>query len=150
MLYLDYERFRQNYLEAQRRYDEILSEKEKLFARTQPQAVQFDKEPCTSGDKGSPFDGYLIEKERKRIDERLTEAEFILNERKELLRLKEQELRNSNDIHDKIYRLRYIVHWKVQKISRETGYSESHLYRILTSINDQIRKISETLKDDKK
>lgn len=140
MLYIDYELFKQKYLDTQRRYDEILSEQEELFARTQPQAVQFDKEPCTGGNKGSLFDGYLIEKERKRIDERLTETKFILNERKELLRLKEQELRNSNDIHDKIYRLRYISHWKVQKISRETGYSESQVYRILGVISSQISK----------
>ena len=134
MLYLDYERFRKNYLEAQHIYDEVLSEKEELFARTQPKAVQFDKEPSIGGDKGNPFDSYLVEKERKRIDERLTEAKLILNERKDLLKLKEQELKNSNDIYDKIYRLRYIVRWKVSKISRETGYSESQVYRICGQI----------------
>ncbi|MCM1008856.1 MAG: hypothetical protein NC485_13250 [Ruminococcus flavefaciens] len=150
MLYLDYERFRQNYLEAQRRYDAVLSEKERLFARTQPQAVRFDKESCTSSAGGSPFDGYLIEKERKCIDERLEEAGTLMLNRKELLKLKEQELINSRDVHDKIYRLRYILRWNVPKISRETGYSESHLYRILNNINIQIRKISATLKDDKK
>lgn len=150
MLYLDYERFRQNYLEAQRRYDDVLSEKERLFARTQPHAVRFDKESCTSSAGSSPFDCYLIEKERKRIDERLDEAGTLMLNRKELLKLKEQELINSRDILDKIYRLRYILRWNVPKISRETGYSESHLYRILTSINDQIRQISATLKDDKK
>lgn len=146
MIYPEYERFRQNYLEAQRRYDAVLSEKEKLFARTQPQAVRFDKESCTGSAGGSPFDGYLIEKERKRIDERLDEARNLMNHRKELLNLKEQELKISKDLYDKIYRLKYISHWKVQKISRETGYSESHLYRILNSINNQIR----NAKDDKK
>ena len=137
----DYERFRQNYLEAQRRYDDVLSEKERLFALTQPQAVRFDKESCTSSAGSSPFDCYLIEKERKRIDERLDEAGTLMLNRKELLKLKEQELINSREVHDKIYRLRYILRWNVPKISREIGYSESQVYRILGRIGSQISKI---------
>lgn len=139
MIYLDYEKFRQNYLETQRRYDEILSEKEKLLALTQPQAVQFDKEPCAGGEKGSPFDSYLIEKERRRIDERLEEAKMLLNERKELLMQKGQELRESTDSHDKIYRMKYLGGYKVTKIATVLGYDKSSVYRILQTISDNIR-----------
>lgn len=139
MIYLDYEKFRQSYLETQRRYDEILSEKEKLFALTQPQAVQFYKEPCAGGDKGSPFDSYLIEKERRRIDERLEEAKILLGERKELLMQKGQELRKSIDCHDKIYRMKFIEGCSVIKIATVLGYDNSSVYRILRIIGNKIK-----------
>ncbi len=139
MIYLDYEKCRQNYLEAQRRYDEILSEKEKLFALTQPKAVRFDKEPCVGGNKGSPFDSYLIEKERRRIDERLEEAKILLSERKELLMQKGQDLKKSTDCHDRIYRMKYIEGLRVIKIASVLGYDKSSVYRILRVISDNIR-----------
>lgn len=140
MLYLDYEKIRKDYLEIQCRYHEILREKEKLFLKTQPQTSQFNKDSCVKGIKGNSFDSYLIEKERRCIDERLEESKALLNDRKGLLELKEQELKNSKDFHDKIYRMKYIDKWKTIKIANALGYDKSSVYRILRVINENIQK----------
>lgn len=139
MLYVDFELFKDKYLETQQKYDEILSEKEALFARTQVKAVQFDKERVSGGVQSNAFESYVIEKERKQIDERLSEVRSLLEDRKELLKLKERELFQSSDIHDKIYRQRYIQRRRVYQIAKGVGYSESQVYRILSVIDEKIK-----------
>ena len=69
MLYIEYHEYRDKYIIAQRKYDEVLSEKEHLFARTQPKATQYDKEVVSGGSPSNSFDEYLIAKEKKQIDE---------------------------------------------------------------------------------
>ena len=80
-VYVDYEYLKQKYHDAQKEFDEILQEKEELFAKTQPHSAKWDKE----GDSGlgscyNPFDEYLIAKDKKRIDDRLFEIKNILEE----------------------------------------------------------------------
>lgn len=95
MLYNEYEQLRIKYYEAQNKCDEILSEKEALFQLTQPKAITLDKEKVSGGGGNNIFDTYLIKKEEKKIDQRLEEANNILKNRKQLLEIKEQELRKS-------------------------------------------------------
>ena len=144
MTYLDYELLRRKYLAAQKSYDELLEEKERLFSRTQPKAVQFDGVQG-AGREQSPFDEYLAKKETKQLDERLEEALDLLNCREDLLQRKEQELRCSRDIYDKIYRRRYLDKWRVGRIAMDIGYSESQVYRLLENIRT---KICEEMRND--
>ena len=138
MLYLEYERLKIKYLEIQRAYDAILTEKEAIFQKTQPKAINSKQEKVKSSPKSGQFDAYLIEKEKKRIDERLSEAKGILDERVSLMRQKEEELRKSKDIDDIVYVSRYIERIKVRKISKLIDYSEPQTYRILKSIREKI------------
>ena len=89
------------------------------------------------------FDDYLISKEKKRIDERLFEIKSILNDRKELLKLKETELRKSKNSVDIIYRMRFLDHMHITNISIIVHYSESQVYRILQRINETCVKMRE-------
>lgn len=85
-------------------------------------------------DGGTPkntFEVYLIKKEEQQIDEKLAEIKSILEDREQLLKLKEQELRASNDIKDKIYKYRKLDKMRAYKIARLVGYSERQIYRIL-------------------
>ena len=143
MVYIIYEDFKNKYIETQKRYDEILREKERLFSKTQPASVDYDKERVSGGTASNPFDAYMIAKEEKHIDERLMEIRSILDDRGKLLKIKEKELRNSKALEDKIYRMRHLDRLKVYQIAKLLNYSEPQIYRIL-------RKISKTLKDDKK
>ena len=140
MIYLEYERFKVKYLEIQNKYNEILTEKENLFTKTQPNAIRYDKESVQGGQPVNGFDEYLIEKESKRIDERLREARQLLDDREKLLRLKEDELRKSRDIINKIYVLKYIDGMHPKKIADSLNYSRSQVYRMLNSIKSAIRK----------
>lgn len=138
MIYTIYEEYKNKYYETQREYDIILTEKEKLFSITQPSAVKFDKEVVSGGVVDNTFERYLILKEEKKIDQRLEEIKSLLDDRERLLKLKEQELKASTNIHDKIYKYRYIDRLKVYKIAKLVGYSEPQIYRILKVIKREI------------
>ena len=137
-IYAEHAQLRARYIEAQRIYDGIVSEKERLFERTQPQAVNVEKERVSGGENQNPFDNYLIAKESKRIDERLNEIKSILDDRRELLELKERELRASKDWHDIIYKLRYIDNLSITKIENRLPYSRAQIWRILNKIKANI------------
>jgi hypothetical protein len=141
MLYEEYEVHKNKYYEAQKKYDDILSEKEVLFVKTLTKATTYDKEVVSGGKPSNTFDEYLIAKEKKQIDERLEEARSILEDRTKLLKLKEEELRLSNNPYDKIYIYRFIDRLKVYKISRLVGYGEAQIYRILKIIRKNVKMI---------
>lgn len=143
MLYLEYEDLKRQYKETQRQYNDILNEKEKLFQITQPQAVNTEKEKVMGGSPENMFDQYLVLKEQQRIDERLAEVKALLMDREQLLKLKREELRQSQEPEDMVYRLRYIDRMKIEKIAKMIHYSEAQIYRILRIIRGYV-------KDDRK
>ena len=143
MIYEEYEEFYAKYLNIQKIYDDILSEREKIFNKTQAKAITYDKEKVKGGTTDNAFDTYLIELERKKIDERLTEAKSILDDRGRLLKLKEQELRASKALYDKIYVFYKLENLKVYSIAKTINYSESQIYRIIHNIEKRCEKMRE-------
>ena len=139
MLYIEYEEYKGRYYEAQRIYNDILNEKEELFAKTQPKTTKITGEKTDGGKRENLFDEYLIQKERKNIDKRLEEAKSILDDRERLLKLKELEVRASKDSHDKIYRCRYIDRLTIEKTCRISNYSRSQVFNILKEIRKHIK-----------
>ena len=140
-VYIDYEIYKCKYLEIQAKYNEILTEKENLFTKTQPNAIRYDKLQIEGGKLvGNGFDEYLIAKEEDKIDERLTEARQLLEDRERLLKLKEKELRASKDKLDQIYCMRFVDNKRPYAIARALNYSESQIYRILDKIQKDIRR----------
>lgn len=139
VVYVDYERFKKEYLQTQNMYNAILKEKELLFAKTQPKSSIWGE--CISIQQQGQrdlFDEYLILKEKKFIDKRLSEAWSLLEDRKKLFILKQQELMDSKSDIDKIYRMRYIKRMNVSLIAITVKYSESQVYRILSDIKHAI------------
>ena len=134
MLYKEYWEYKTKYYDAQKKYDEVLSEKERLFAKTQPKATQYDKEVVSGGSPSNTFDEYVIAKEKKQIDERLEEAKSILEDRERLLKLKEIELRQSKDWHDKVYVYKYLDNLSANEIKYKMHYCRSNIYEILKTI----------------
>ena len=89
------------------------------------------------------YEQYISKKEEKRIDDRLAEARSLLIERETLLRIKEDELRESKDLNDRLYVARVLDHMKMQKMTKFLNYSESHIYRMLGEIYSEIKKMRE-------
>ena len=137
-VFIDYEIYKRKYIEIQVKYNEILTEKENLFTRTQPNAIRYDKLQVQGGNLGNGFDDYLIAKENAQIDERLIEARQLLEDRERLLKLKEKELRSSKDKLDLIYCMRFVDNKRPYTIARALNYSESQIYRILDKIQKGI------------
>lgn len=140
MIYIEYHEYLNRYHDAQKNYNDILSEKERMFELTQPKAVRYDTELVMSNDvePANQFDKYIMLKEVKRLDERLSEAKSILEDRERLLEMKKTELLQSNDVIDKIYIMKFINHTKPKHIAVKVGYSEVHIYRIIRSIRKKL------------
>ena len=142
-IYLTYEEYKRNYYKVQKLYNEILEEKEKLFAKTQPKSIKFDKINVDGGNVSNSFDDYLIIKEKKQIDKRLNEIKIISEDRKKLLDAKEDELRKSKEWIDKIYIYKYIENLQVRKIIHLVPYEEAQVYRKLEEIKKTLKERKE-------
>lgn len=142
-IYITYEEYKKRYYEVQKLYNKILEEKEKLFAKTQPQSTKFDKINVDGGKPSNSFDDYLIIKEKKQIDKRLKEIKEISEDRKRLLDIKESELRNSKEWIDKLYVYKYIENLQVKKIIHLIPYEEAQVYRMLNEIKKTLKRGNE-------
>lgn len=140
-MFIEYEICKRRYIEAKRQYHELLTEKEQLFAMTQPNAIRYDKDKIISGNPVNPIEAYIEKKEQSHIEERIKEAKEILDSRKEFLKMIEKDLRASKEIKDIVYAYRFIDHMNVYKIKRIVNYSKSQMYRILDSIKEEINEI---------
>lgn len=146
MLYVEYEKCKQNYLLSQEEYDKILREKEALFFKTQPGSTTYDKEIVVGGSVSNKFDEYLMQKDNKRIDERLKEAKELLEERELLFKMKERDLKESKDIEDMIYVYSFIYKLATRKIEQRVAYSQSSITRKLKKIKKNIKMVQNDYK----
>ncbi|MBO4769230.1 MAG: hypothetical protein J5563_00410 [Clostridia bacterium] len=105
MLYIQTEEARRGYMNACRAYGDLIGEREK-------------------------FNG----KRAQQLENRIHEARFIMNERKNLYESLLEQLRRSKDVCDMVYRYRYLDRLKVFRIAMNVGYSEAQVYRILKKI----------------
>lgn len=139
MVYLEYEEYKRKYHEIQKQYDRILLENEELFQRTQIQGIDYEREKVNGGKGSNVMELYIAEKDFRKIDERLAEVKILLDGRKRLLDLKREELRESKELVDKVYRMKYLDHMKVREISDKLCYSKAQLYRIVEKIDEEIK-----------
>lgn len=135
-IFVSYELLRQKYSEIQQTLTDTITEKEKLFSKTQPKSPNWDK-MSFSGDSNK-FDSYLIAKEKAKIDERIEEIQQILEERRNLLKIRERDLYESKDLFDKAYRMKYLETKSVPELVRKLHTSRTQVYRILKFIKKQI------------
>ena len=134
--FASYEFLRQKYLKAQRNFNSILEEKENLFSRTQPKSPNWDKMP--SSESENAFDSYLIAKEKTKIDQRIKEMQKIVDERRSLMRQKEQELYESKDLCDKIYRMKYLESKTVPDLMRKLHFGRTQIYKFISIVQSEI------------
>lgn len=148
MIHEDYHYTKLKHHASQKQLEKILTEKEKLFQMTQPKSTmgeyerEFDKSISVSGkggDQVNKIEQYVIKLEESQIDERLTEAKKILEEWGSLLDDKEQRLRQSKNIDDELYVMRFIDHMRVRDIARKTHYSKQQVYRRLKRIRENLQ-----------
>lgn len=134
MIYKTYEEYKNRYYMTQQNYNDLLTEKERLFVRTQPNAIRYDKLNVKSSPNSNVLEDYVIEKEKQQLDQRIDEMKKLLDDRRNLMLLKEAELRKSKDMYDRIYTMRYLEDMSVERIAKKVNYSVSQVYRILTKI----------------
>lgn len=140
MIYPEYDLYLWQYRSTLRLYNDVLLKKEELFQKTQAKAISYNKDKVSGGVLSNSLENYITQKEELKIDEQLEEMKSILDDRENLLKAKEKELRESNYLHDKIYCMRYLDCISPYKIAEILNYSKSEIYRILEKI-DKKRKL---------
>lgn len=138
-LYLEYEDCKKKYNQIVESFESTLEEKERLFMKTQPKGTKIDKVSVEGGVNNNLFDNYLMEVEKKQLDQKLEEARKIVDERYKYLKTKELELRASKDWVDKIYVYRFIEQLPVKTILHLIPYQEAQIYRIINEIKRGIK-----------
>lgn len=140
MIFLEYERAKIKYYTAQMWFEEALSEQERLITKTMPSAITYNKPNVKSSPKGNALDDYVIAKEEKRIDRKISRMRKLMDDREKILKVKEQELRKSHDKLDLVY-----LNWRIdglspEEIAKALNYSKSQVYRMIGNIKSLIRK----------
>lgn len=138
-VYVDYVILRTAYNESLRRLKELLDRKEEAFVRTLPNAIRYDLQKVLhSVSDHSALDDYVISAER--IEEQIRQARIIVMDRKEMLDLKARELKQSKNIDDRIFWLKYVELLTVENIAIRMNYSEGNIYYHLGKIKHELRK----------
>lgn len=131
------------YLQAQDVLNDVVNDYLVAFQKTQPHS------PCYSGIQYSGIvdktADYVIEVESKHLKQRAEDAEKALHLKKEILDLKEADLRKSRDIYDLLYTAKWIDNKRVKDIIRDLDlkgiyYSTSQIYEIIKRIKKEIER----------
>lgn len=138
MLFVEYERCKDIYIELQAKYEAVMLEKERLFTRVMPNAINYDKEDIQTSISSNMLDEYILALERNKVDERLESIKSMLADRQRLLTMKEQALRKSPDKNDRLYVMRYLDGMSVRQMTRRMHLSKTQIYRILDEIRQKI------------
>lgn len=136
--YIEFEECLKKYNEILKVHETLISEKERLFLATQPKTTTLDKISVEGGKKNNLFDNYLIQVEKKQLDQKIEESKKLVDTRYKYLKEKETELRNSNEWIDKIYVYRFLDKLPVKTMIHLIPYEEAQMYRILNEIKSNI------------
>ena len=139
MIYRQHIEDKTELIETMKLYSEILDEKRELFQRTQPSSVDMDHVGKTQRSGTGAVDSYLIQSERRNIDERLKEAREIVEAAKKRLEDDELLLGMSMETIDQVYFMRYVERRGVSDIAARLHYSQSYVFKTLKQIEKSER-----------
>ena len=140
MVYPEYVQYKSKYEELQNRFASLLLEKEKLFTDTFPRGITYDKDKVQCMPDDNPLERYAVTMDEKQIDEKLDTLRRQIKDWSILIDVKENELRKSKDVPDRIFTLRYLDGVSVSRISNIVSYSKKQIYRILGKMDKTISK----------
>lgn len=140
-MYRQYQRELTEYLDAQTVYNTVINEYDLAFQKAMPHCPSFYGTKTST--RINRTEEFIIEVERKKLKERAKIAKLILDARRFLLDLEEEELRKSYDIYDVLYTAKWIDHKSTKDIIRDLDrkgfdYSPSQVYAIIKRINNEI------------
>jgi hypothetical protein len=126
------------YQKAQKNYRRLQNKKQLLFDKTQPGAVKYDGEKVSGGTHKNSWDTY-IEKAQE-LEDQIYVAEGIVKARRLILKLSEQDLRESRNTADMIFVARFLERKKVYQITGIVNYSERTVKTFLKDIRNELKK----------
>lgn len=137
--FIEYERCKSMYTKLQEAFARALMEKERLFTRTLPSAIRYDKDKVQSTVDGNPLEDFVINCEDKELEERIARYRQHLKDWGMLLDIKEKELRQSRILLDRVYVCRYLENVSIKRMCGILNYSRPQVYRKLSQLNKKMR-----------
>lgn len=140
MYYIEYHELLKKYKAAETEYYDTLDKMSKLRYTVEPHAIVLTEEVQHSNK--TSYDDNLIEYTDKvdLIDETINKKRNVKDMLQYELKKKEQQLKNSDDIYDKIYVYRWIEHKKIKDFYRLLSYSKRQVYNYINIIKEKIYK----------
>ena len=145
MVYPEYEEYKRKYQFFLNRFNQILSKKEDMLMKTLPSAIRYDKDHVQSSPSSNVLDEYVIALDESQIDSELSKVKELIEDRGRLLDLKEKQLRDSGEINDRIYVMKYLDGYGIGKIAKVLNYSRSQVYRVLDKISKRCDKMRQNM-----
>lgn len=139
-MYLEHNRQYNEFVQAQNDLQAVIDEYVVVFQKTQPK-ISYGEH--TSGNPTNKVEEFVIEVEQKQLKRRMAEAQQVLEAKKLLLDMAEEQLRKSRNIYDLIYLKKWVDHKRPKDIYRELdlmgmNYSRSQIYVIINRIKAQV------------
>lgn len=142
--YIDYESYLVRYEHIQAQFVRVLLEKEKLLTRTLPCAIRYDKDKVQNTIDDNPLEDYVISAEEQELDIKIARLRRHLEDWRVLMDVKEEELRKSQVLIDRVYAMRYLDGIGVNKMCRILHYEKTRIYELLTEIAKNGKKRKKT------
>lgn len=142
--YIDYESYLVRYEHIQVQFVHVLLEKEKLLTRTLPCAIRYDKDKVQNTIDDNPLEDYVISVEEQELDIKIARLRRHLEDWRVLMDVKEEELRKSQVLIDRVYVMRYLDGLGVNKMCRILHYEKTRIYELLTEIAKNGKKRKKT------
>lgn len=145
MIYPDYEKTKSKFYNLQRRFAQLMMDKERIYTNTLPSGIRYDKDIVQTSPTVQ-LENYVAELDE--IEKKISQVRDLAKDWEILLSVKERELRQSKEIPDRIYVMRYLDRWGMSRISQNISYSKRQVYRILTKIDKTVEKMSQNVTND--
>lgn len=137
-LFVEHYHLNEEYKEAKKEFEKALAKKSQLLYSIVPRSANFENE-LVKGSSSNKFLNYTIKMEE--IDKEINVRRNLRDVLAYRLKLKEIELKESSELMDKIYLLRYVDRLKVKHITYKLNYSRQRIYQLLNEISERLDKI---------
>lgn len=136
-LYEEHYEILKKYKEAKRNYDKKLEKKALLILQTQPRAIDTSKENINGGTFVNKFEEFV--KQLEKLDPELQKARNERDLQEYFLKKKELELKNSDNVLDKVYYYKYVAGIKkTWQIAIKINYGKSRTYDFVQEIKNKL------------
>lgn len=135
-LFVEHYHLNEEYKEAKKEFEKALAKKSQLLYSIVPRSANFENE-LVKGSSSNKFLNYTIKMEE--IDKEINVRRNLRDVLAYRLKLKEIELKKSDNILDKVYYLRIVERIKVRQICIKINYSKTQTYRILEEVRKKCK-----------
>ena len=146
-MYIEYHELLKKLKKAERNYNEALEKKSELILSVMPGAVKV-KDVMTSNNTSSDINLINYTSEIDEVDKLINQSRNTRDMLNYELKKKLNQMRESEDVYDKIYIYRWIEHKSVYKFNRLLGYSVRQIYNYISEMKNKLYPKKENNEED--